>query len=375
MMYGGFDHLSDEQIPLSVPLSEAGYTTGAFHSNPYLSAEFGYNRGFDTFLDSIENPDFLSKVRRYVSKNLQGPVRQVLSWAHTKTEEHIGVDVGSYYQNATELTDNALKWIETAEEPWFLWIHYMDPHHPYVPPDDHQVFGNTLPQQRGVKLRQQVLQDPDALTKEDWEDLKLLYDSEIRYVDHEIGRLLGEIGDATWLLTADHGEEFYEHGNFGHKNRFYEEHVHVPMVLNISDSAGVHDELVGLNDVPVTLLEEAGIPAPENYQGVHLLEGDREHVLGGWSQNVGREPDKARLMCRTTGGKYILDKTQDTVEFFNLSDDPEERENLHDEVDTTAYENAIRTFQNTIEETSRDTERRVVDNEIEERLQKLGYME
>src|SRR6056297_1266624 len=61
MLYGGFDHLSDEQVPLSVPLSERGYATGGFHSNPFLSAEFGYSRGFDAFNDSEDDPSAVSK--------------------------------------------------------------------------------------------------------------------------------------------------------------------------------------------------------------------------------------------------------------------------------------------------------------------------
>jgi len=374
LLYGGFDHLSDQQTPVAEPLSENGYTTGGFHSNPYLSAQFGYGRGFDTFSDLEEDSSVLSRLRRYVSNNLSGPLHDVLAWAHTKAETHGGVDIGSYYQDASSLTDEALNWVKSAEEPWFLWVHYMDPHHPYVPPEEYQVFGTKHPQRRGIKLRQKVLDDPDSLTEADWSDLVDLYDAEIRYTDAEIGRLMQNIGDATYILTADHGEEFYEHGNFGHKNRFYEEHVHVPLLYG-GDSTGVQDDLVGLNDVPVTLLRDADIEVPDSYRGQHLLSGSRESVVGGWGVDRGTDPDRVRLMYRTQDGKYIADRINDTEQFYDLQADPGEQENRIEDVDTSVYESETESFEAEVRKTSDRVEEITVSEDLEERLHNLGYRE
>jgi arylsulfatase A-like enzyme len=373
MLYGGFDHLSEEQVPMAVPLSEGGYATAGFHSNPFLSATFGYNRGFDEFSDSEDDPTLVSRLRKYVSNNLDGRLHDLLSWAHNKAEEHAGVDVGAYYQNAASLTDEALAWVESAEEPWFLWIHYMDPHHPYIPPDEHQVFGETLSRRRGVKLRQQVLDDPDALSEQDWSDLVDLYDAEIRYTDAEIGRLVDALDDATWVLTADHGEEFYEHGNFGHKNRFYEEHVHVPFLLGGTDGSGIHDHLVGLNDVPVTLLSEAGVDVPETYRGQHVLSGDRERVVGGWAPDSGGDLDAARLMSRTVDEKYIRNDERGTEELYDLQNDPEEQTDRSGERDSRAHTSALDSFLDEIRRTSSRSETVEVGEELEEQLEHLGY--
>lgn len=375
LLYGGFDHLSDEQIPLSIPLSEAGYTTGAFHSNPYLSSQFGYSRGFDTFSDSRESSTYTSRLRRYVSNNIGGRVNDLLSWAHTKAEEHAGVDVGAYYQDATSLTDEALEWVETAEEPWFLWIHYMDPHHPYVPPDEHQVFGKTISQRRGVKLRQQVLTDPDSLSKSDWSDLIDLYDAEIRYTDAQIGRLLGELDNVTWALTADHGEEFYDHGDFGHKNRFYEEHVHVPFVLGGTDTSGVHNGLVGLNDVPVTLLQEAEADVPDTYRGKHALSGERDRVLGGWAGDVGTDLEHARLMSRTKDEKYIRLVEDGTEKLFDLSSDPLEQRNVLLEQSGEDHISSIDAFLTEIKSSGETSDRVDIGDDLENQLKHLGYKE
>ena len=376
MLYGGFDHLSEEQIPLSVPLSENGYATGGFHSNPYLSAQFGYDRGFDTFSDEEEDPNLVSRIRRYVANNVSGPVHDVLSWVHERAEEHGGVDVGAYYQNATDLTDEVIRWTESAEEPWFVWVHYMDPHHPYVPPDEHQIFGETLPRRHGIKLRQQVLEDPDSLSEDDWSNLVDLYDAEIRYTDAEIGRLVENLSDVTWALTADHGEEFYEHGDFGHKNRFYEEHVHVPLLFGGDDvGSGRHEHLVGLNDVPVTLLDAVDVSVPETYRGQSLFSEGREEVLGGWGPDTGSDPDRVRLMHRTADRKFIADTMEDTEELYDLSTDPGETNDIVAEANAGAHWKAIETFGRVIRETARASETVEIGDELQERLRNLGYKE
>jgi len=376
MLYGGFDHLSEEQVPISVLLSEDGYATGGFHSNPYLSEQFGYARGFDTYSDQEEDPNFTSQIRRYVANNVSGPVHDILSWIHDKAEEHGGVDVGAYYENATDLTDQVIQWTESVEEPWFVWAHYMDPHHPYVPPDEYQLFGQTHSRRRGVKLRQQVLEDPDSLSERDWSDLTDLYDAEIRYTDAEIGRLVEHFTDTTWILTADHGEEFYEHGNFGHKNRFYEEHVHVPLIVD-GDAAGFgqHDHLVGLNDVPVTLLDAADVSTPDTYRGRNLFDGDREAVIGGWGPETGSDPDRVRLMHRTPDRKFIYDTIDSTEELYDLSTDPEERENVFADVDASNHIDAVETFEEEIRETARTTNAVEIDEDLQEQLRNLGYKE
>ncbi|UIP01055.1 sulfatase [Halobaculum sp. CBA1158] len=375
LLYGGFDHLADEQVPLSVPLSDSGYATAGFHSNPYLSAQFGYDRGFDHFSDSERDPTFASRLRRYVSENVGGRVNDLLSWVHTKTEEHAGVDVGDYYKDATTLTDEALEWVESVQEPWFLWVHYMDPHHPYIPPSEHQAFGEPISKRRGVKLRQRVLDDPDGLSESDWSDLVDLYDAEIRYTDAEIGRLLDGIGNATWAVTADHGEEFHEHGGFGHKNRFYEEHVHVPFMLGGVHGSGVHNHLVGLNDVPMTLLRLADVDVPDTYRGVDAREGTRDRVLGGWAGDVGTDLDRGRLMSRTETEKYIRDISDDTEEMYDLCSDPEESHNRTTFQGKSDHRTAVDSFIEEVKRTSERAQAVEISDDLENQLENLGYME
>jgi arylsulfatase A-like enzyme len=374
LLYGGFIQLSKRQVPVAEPLAEAAYSTGGFHSNPYLSSKFGYDRGFDTFSDSQTNPTLTSKLRRYVSSNLTGPVHDLLSTLYDKTEEHAGVNVGSYYQEAQSITDEAIRWAETAPEPWFLWVHYMDPHHPYVPPKEHQLFGKTLSRRRGVKLRQQVLDDPTALSETDRNDLINLYDAEIRYVDHEVGRLLSEIDNSTWILTADHGEELFDHGEFGHKNRFYEEHIRVPLIIG-GDDSGVHNQLVGLEDIPVTILSLAKVDSPGSYRGYNVFESNRDSIFGGWSPDAGQDMERAKLMYRTSEVKYIIDNATGEQRLYNLETDPDEQSNLAETHDVSEYRSKLNSFRQEIETTNQEETNVRLTKEAEERLQNLGYRE
>lgn len=104
-----------EGVPtLAELLKQVGYHTGAFHSNPLLPRLFGYDRGFDTFYDDL----FL--------KDLKLPQRAklILNRAQRALRIHL-------YLPAAGINKKALDWLKKAKEPFFLWLHYMDPHGPY----------------------------------------------------------------------------------------------------------------------------------------------------------------------------------------------------------------------------------------------------
>jgi len=128
----------------------------------------------------------------------------------------------------------------------FLWIHYMDVHHPYVPPPEHQLPFREEPisERRAIKLRRKLIEYPDTVTDAELSDLIDLYDAEIRYTDAQIDRLLSAIND-NWdrsetlvAVTADHGEEFYDHGGVSHSATFYDEVIHVPLVVDAPELRG-----------------------------------------------------------------------------------------------------------------------------------------
>ncbi|AQL41259.1 sulfatase [Halorientalis sp. IM1011] len=391
LMYGGFERLSEERTLVSEVLSRQGYATGGFHSNLYLSAEFGYDRGFDTLYDSRADPSPMTRLRQAVKDNLDsdGLVYRILEKLYQGTERAAGVDVGSYYVSAEDITDRALEWVDAqGDRPTFLWVHYMDPHHPYSPPEEHQMFSD-ISRREGVRLRPKMMENDEDITEEELQTLIDLYDGEIRYTDAQIGRLLSTLEDEwddwTAIVTADHGEEFRDHGEFFHQNRFYDEVMHVPLIVYDGDSSGTHDEMVGLMDVAPTAATLAGVETlPENFYGYPLdplLDGrsedwEREGVLGSWYDvPTGTE----RFAYRTTDWKYIRDYVHDNEELYDLQADPDEQSNLLDDDPEPDVLDEMRRVVDDLEEDIEATDTEVesveMDDEIKERLRNLGYQE
>ena len=208
-------------LPAQVPtLAEAfrgaGYRTAAFVSGFPLDRRFGLDRGFETYDDRLPHG---SDARRsaYVERPAGGT------------------------------TKAALGWLESQQEPWFLWVHYFDPHSPYEPPQELVAGGR----------------DP--------------YDGEISQVDSQLGTLLRRIEEkglqrrTLVLVTADHGESLGEHGEETHGVFVYDSTLRVPLILLAPDvPARVATTVARLVDVAPTLLDSAGIPSSAPADGRSL---------------------------------------------------------------------------------------------------------
>ncbi|MFC6722784.1 sulfatase [Halobacteriaceae archaeon SHR40] len=383
-MYGGYERITQGRTLISEVLKREGYATAGFHSNLFLCADFGYQRGFDTFYDSKTDPGFTAKLRQFVKTNLDQDsfLYKILQNLYDATEKNAGVNVGSTYVKADEITDLSIEWVnEVDSEDRFLWTHYMDVHHPYVPPEEYQLEFRDSPisNRRSIKLRRKMLESPDDVTPEERQELIDLYDAEIRFTDHEIGRLVDEVKeswgeDAVVLITSDHGEEFYEHGQYSH-NTVHDEGIHIPLIID-AEGSGEYDEMVGLIDISPTVADYAGCNIPDNFYGASLrklVEGgnwDRDHVIGDWGGSEG-EPD--RFFYRDKEWKYI--NRQGEEELYALADDPEENENI-----VPSNPPALSEIRSTIEDhreivtgTSMDIDEVEMDEVVEDRLEKLGY--
>lgn len=209
--------LPDEQITLAEVLTERGYATGATAGALPVAAQFGLAQGFDHYDDDFPES---SRLRAWQSPERRG----------------------------NEVTDRALAWIKAhAQEPFFHWAHYFDPHSPYAPPAPF-----------------------DSLFAE-------TYDGEIAYMDAQIGRLidgLDEMGlrERTWILiVGDHGEALGDHGELTHSMLIYGATQHVPGLLlaPVDWDALSHRQLrgrriaevIGLRDLAPTMIDALGIGA------------------------------------------------------------------------------------------------------------------
>jgi arylsulfatase A-like enzyme len=238
---------------IAAAFSNAGYATAAFVSNVVLRRGRGFETGFDAYDDAAAEQE---------------------------------VNRGIHERVAAQTTDAALAWLANrGGRPFFLWVHYQDPHGPYSPPPDYRsrfhLAGRSwkgplpvLADNTGIGgiPAYQVLGDlrhPSV-----YEDR---YIDEIFYADASIGRLI-EAADraagarrAIVLLTADHGESFGEDDQYFVHRMTTPDIAHVPMLLRAPGLAPRRcPDLVSHVDVLPTLLELAGIPAPANVSGVAL---------------------------------------------------------------------------------------------------------
>ncbi|MGH0035876.1 MAG: sulfatase-like hydrolase/transferase [Myxococcota bacterium] len=303
-------------------LQAHGYATGGIASNINLAESFGFDQGYDEY--HYLGPDYLAGARESSSKIiLYQIVRSV--WFKLKP----GLRFGDFYQDSEVVNGVAFDFLERHRDSrFFLFLHYMDPHDPYFehPYDGRAVARVSTPH-------------PDAAVAE---ELRRLYKGEIEYLDGNFGKLLAkldELGiadDTVIALTADHGEEFHEHGGWWHGLTLYDEQIRVPLLVRWSGHAeGPADGALARHiDVVPTLIGLAGADVPEKMQGVSLLVGgdDRREK----DQQVFSEEDhegNVLWSLRTPDAKIIVanpDNPRGLPEraFFRIGRDPGEQQNL-----------------------------------------------
>ena len=217
-------HMSTRET-LPERLSRRGYATAGFTPNPYTSRYFGFDAGFDYFED-FSDAGFRTAGEGLLQRlspdsDVAQAVRMLVNLVQ---REEVFKPWDAY-------ADDVTAWIDAAPEPYFAWIHVMDPHVPYLAPGSHrqqnwlQTFRANLAFWRGDK---EAGLDPATLRR-----LRTAYEDTVRYTDALLERLRAATGDRTSIVVhADHGEAFGEHGIYGHEPYLYEENIHVPLVVS-----------------------------------------------------------------------------------------------------------------------------------------------
>lgn len=386
LMHGGYERISRSQTVISEAFGDAGYRTGGFHSNLYLSADFGYDRGWNEFFDSAPDDSMTSSLRRWAKTNLSDtPLMPVLQRGYDFLESSSGVNIGSYHVPADEITDRAIDFLKMdSDAPTFLWTHYMDVHHPFLPPEKYQRLFREEPisNRESIKLRRKFAEEPDAVTDEERQTFIDLYDAEIRFNDAEIGRLLDTVAEE-WgdeylvALTADHGEHILEHGYFSGAQAM-DVKTHVPLFITGWDDDRGYDELVGLVHLPTTLLDAAGLDIPDSYDEYSLRKlvfenkWPREYVAGGWG-----DPDDRNLVIRENEWKFIR-RADGRNELYRLSEDSAEQQNVIDTYpdQRDRLNRKLNRHLKRVEATGDGSVNRPdIDEEAKKRLRRLGYQE
>ncbi|WP_435117061.1 sulfatase-like hydrolase/transferase [Halolamina sp. C58] len=323
-------------VTLAEQLSEAGYDTAGFTDNHFASGDYHFGRGFDTLHDASGSTE-AGRLKQFVQSNLdkEGSLFRTIESVYTRVDGLLSTATGneSEYERAASLNRRAIEWIDDRDGPWFVWLHYMDVHHPYEAPDAYQeAFLDTT---RSVSecraLSRKATHHPSEMTDEEWTVLTGLYDAECAYTDAQFRTLLDSLSDmgvreeTVTLFTADHGELLGEHGKGGHPPEFWEGTIRVPFVLEGTGNTGEHDGQIRLLDTAPTLTDAVEVDAPPEWQGESALELDdgegREVAFG----DVGRDVDYGRCYVRRADGWKLLRHADNGEHLFDVHETPAER--------------------------------------------------
>ena len=268
---------------LARTLRDAGIATAGYNAgNGFLTAHWGYDDGFGDFDAFVQGAD--GYVSRFLATHptvsswvalAKSPVRRVAAAVRGRPTDRPFADVS----RLRDVEDRGRAFIAEAPGPFFLWLHYMDAHTPYVPAPRHlrEVSGARLGTHRmlAAHARAGLGRGVDERTLA---GLRTLYRATLRQVDASLGRVLGALEAAgvreetAVLLAGDHGEEFMEHGHLAHYPKLYDELVHVPLVL---DAPGVVparvDGHVGLEAVPPTVCDLLDVEPADRWTGESLV--------------------------------------------------------------------------------------------------------
>ena len=329
---------------LAETIRREGYATAGFNpSNPFLTRETGYDRGFDLFIDFWDVHD------RGGSRAGRGP------WATVKKSVHDAMGrrnlgflmlfqalvLAEGGQNLTGnlVTEQALAWLAKQNRPFFVWLHYMDVHFTYQPLPGERSWSDRLSYLRGMAG---LLGGSPAHAVR---VLRRLYDRRVELVDGHIGDLveglrnLGVEHETVVVVTSDHGEQLGERGRYAHGPDLHDELLRVPLIIRdpAHPGSGVVREQVELLGLAPTLLELLQIEPPETFLGssfLPLVHGDPDagaaHIFseamhgGARLSRTGVQDTHRIVSCRGGGWKYVLDDEGPTEELYNLERDPGE---------------------------------------------------
>ena len=387
--------LPDPFLMLAEVLERQGYKTRAVVANGAVASEFNFNQGFDTYVES---------------------------WKLTPPEE--GVDPTGAAM-ITQLVETVME-NQSPDQPYFLWVHYLDPHFPYQAPEPwtDRFLGDELydptakveinlerPRRQMMGIgREQVLAEKDEL-----DFYVARYDAEIAYVDSKIGELLdylaakGLMDNTLTAITSDHGESLGEHEYYFDHGRFsYQTCLQVPLIFHYPGvlNPRVDGSPTELLNLTPTLLEAAGVELDEGrwMQGQSLWprllgiveKGEREGAEAlPYAFSEAGYAVKPLWQRAVTDGRYKLIYAQDWGEqrwiagkgnpfaFFDLESDPGETENLVGQ--RVDEERRLKTalhklwsappFNVLAEADAGEAEHEEMDEETRRQLKALGYLQ
>jgi arylsulfatase A-like enzyme len=340
----GVYQLPESTTTLAEILGRYGYTTAAFVSAFVLDDQFGLAQGFALYDDQVSlplAPPPVGDVPDSVPEGLRRWFAQLAS---------------PFERPAAEVTEAATAWLANAgEDPFFLWVHYFDPHEPYRAPEpwrtrydpdyDGPLDGTARAYHKLLREQRWHRSDPAAQPARD--SMIARYDGEISAMDEAIGTLLSALRQRDGLeqtlvvVVGDHGEAFGEHQQiWEHHGEIFDEVMRVPLIVRLPggrDAGRRTRGLVSSIDVTPTILAALGITSPADVEGVDLLaraspdestapralllEARRgRQIFSSRESLLGVRTDRDKLILNLTGDDQVVQRR-----LFDLGSDPGEQ--------------------------------------------------
>ena len=338
--------LDDMRVTLAEALQVSGYRTQAYVTNGHLVPAKGYAQGFDGYVPPEPGrPYGLDRLR--TETVIAGLACRHAPWICGLFDRgyRFLLDRLLVMENEGDrVNDQARRFIRLHhDEQFFLWLHYMEPHAAYRPS---QAFGDLPPsvdagREEFLRIWQPSNKTiPTVLRSEDVTALLALYDGEVLDVDRWVGAIWDEIeaqglADRTLLvITADHGDEFGEHGDYGHGHTVYQELDWVPLIVvgpQVATPGRVIETPVPLLDIMPTLLDVAGAPMPEPIRGqsiLPVLQGAEPTLRPIYTESPARRSSYDDKALRLGDYKLVYNVKLDRTELYDLRSDPGEQLDL-----------------------------------------------
>lgn len=323
--------LPDNVTTLAEIFSQAGYYCGGIVTNVNLAPIYNFQQGFHEY--TYLPPSFFFGANESASRLVIYGVLRVFRMKLVKSKQ-----VYHFYQDGETVTEHFDRFLPRSgghpksneNRKFFLFLHYMDPHDPYF---EHPYSGKGY--------ARVTMPNPDPKFAQPFQDF---YKQEVEYLDSWIGSVVASLkNDGLYdscliILTADHGEEFYEHGGWWHGTTLYEEQVRIPLLIKRPAEIGVNavrESLTRSIDVAPTILSVAGLPIPQEMRGRNLFANDGAAEDAPFVFSEADHEGNVVHMLRIGPWKYIQTNPDNPrgrppEQLFYLPDDPHEKDNLVD---------------------------------------------
>lgn len=263
--------------PLAESLSEQGYTGGLWSDNYLFGVEYNYDRGFEA--GDVGTPTWKKRISNTLRESALSPLFPVAEWTFFNVYQPVANTLGgedTFYRSAEDLHESVYDELDDMDDPVFCWIHYMDLHHPFEPPEDYikEYTFNTQRSRSGLgEFTRNVISDNgEGYSEAEIEDVRTAYEATVEYTGDEITAFIDDLRSTghfdpdrdVLALTADHGEGLSpdRYDMMGHVPPApWEEMIRVPLVISApdweSDTVDEQASLSHLHDTILGLVDES----------------------------------------------------------------------------------------------------------------------